>query len=115
MIRRYNEKEEEVMYILWKLKKAYVQDILNEMPEPKPHYNTVSSTVRKLEKEGHIGHTSHGRSHKYYAISKKKGYRSVLFEHLYNEYFGSEKKFLAYTIEKLQLKKSDVLKIMKKR
>ena len=114
MIKKLNPKEEQVLYILWELKRAFVQDILNEIPDPKPHYNTVSSIVRKLESEGYIGHRTHGRSHKYYAIAKKKGYRSALFEHLFEDYFGSKKKFLKYTCEKLKISKSDLNKVMKK-
>ncbi|WP_235298501.1 BlaI/MecI/CopY family transcriptional regulator [Portibacter marinus] len=108
MIRRFNPKEEKVMYILWKLKKAFVQDILDEFPDPKPHYNTVSSIVRKLKSEGYIGHRSYGRSHKYYAIAKKKAYRAALFEHLYKDYFGSKKKFVRYTCEQLGISKRDL-------
>jgi predicted transcriptional regulator len=114
MIRKLNAKEEEVLYILWDLKKAYVQDILDEMPDPKPHYNTVSSLVRKLASEGYIGHRIHGRSHKYYPIASKKAYRSALFEHLYKDYFGSKKKFIKYTCEKLGLSKSDIVKALAK-
>ena len=44
--------ELEVMQILWKLKKAFVGDILDRMVEPKPAYNTVSTVVRLLEKKG---------------------------------------------------------------
>jgi len=113
MIRQLNPKEEQVLYILWGLKRAFVQDILDEIPKPQPHYNTVSSIVRKLEREGYIGHRAHGRSHKYYAIASKKAYRSALFEHLYNDYFGSKKKFLKYTMEKLDVSKADIKKALR--
>lgn len=115
MIRKLSAKEEQVLYILWDLKKAFVQEIVNEMPEPQPHYNTISSIVRKLESEGYIGHRTHGRSHKYYPIARKKAYRSALFEQLYGDYFGSKKKFLRYTFEKLQVSKSDILKALRKK
>ena len=39
---KLTKKEEEVMKILWKLKKAFVKDIQAKYPDPKPHYNTVS-------------------------------------------------------------------------
>ena len=114
MIRKFNPKEEEIMNILWNKKTAFVQDIIKEMPKPRPHYNTVSSTVRKLEREGYIGHTSKGRSHKYFAIAKKKEYRSHLFDQLLNTYFkGSKRKFLAYSIEKSGLKKSEIRSLIK--
>ena len=114
MIRKLNPKEEQVLYILWDLKRAFVQEILNEIPEPRPHYNTLSSIVRKLESEGYIGHRAHGRSHKYYAVASKKAYRSALFEHLYQDYFGSKGKFLRYTLDKLEISKKDLAKATKK-
>ncbi|MCU7371225.1 BlaI/MecI/CopY family transcriptional regulator [Paucibacter sp. O1-1] len=49
-IRTLTRAEEEIMRILWQLKKAFVKDILAEMPEPKPAYNTVSTIIRILEK-----------------------------------------------------------------
>ncbi len=55
-MKRLTHKEEEVMTILWRLEKAFINDILNEMEEPKPPYNTVSSIVRKLVTEGLIGY-----------------------------------------------------------
>lgn len=116
MITKFNPKEEEIMIILWDKKKAFIQEIINELPKPRPHYNTVSSMVRKLEKEGFIGHTSQGRSHQYFAITKKKAYRSLLFDQLVNSFFnGSKKKFLSYAIEKLRFKKSDLRSLNKKR
>ena len=50
--------EEQVMQILWKLEKAFVKDLIDEMPEPKPAYNTVSTIIRILEKKGFVGHNA---------------------------------------------------------
>lgn len=109
MIRRLNAKEEEVMNILWRLKIAFVQDIVNEFPTPLPHYNTISSIVRKLEKEGYIDHKAFGRSHKYFPVASKKAYKAALFEHLYSGYFGaSKKKFVSFIRKRLNVKPSDL-------
>lgn len=114
MIRRLNPKEEMIMTILWNLKNAFVQDIVNEFPESKPHYNTISSIVRKLEEEGYIGHKTYGRAHKYFPVVKKKAYRSALFDHLFENYFkASKKKFLNYSFEKLGLSSSELKRIIK--
>ena len=64
--------ELEVMQILWKLKKAFVGDILDRMVDPKPAYNTVSTVVRLLEKKGVVGHESFGKSHRYYPLVDKE-------------------------------------------
>jgi predicted transcriptional regulator len=115
MIRRLNAKEEQVMNILWGLKDAFVQDIINEFHAPQPHYNTISSIVRKLEKEGYIDHKAVGRSHKYFPIASKKAYKAALFEHLFSNYFdGSNKKFLTYVKKRLYVKKAELKSLLKK-
>ena len=50
--------EEEIMQALWQLDKAFVKDIVDLLPEPKPHYNTVSTIIKILEEKGFAGHES---------------------------------------------------------
>ena len=81
--------ELEIMQILWKKGAAFVNDIREEMPEPRPAYNTVSTIVRILEKKGVVGYEAVGKSHRYYPLVGKEEYtqgfmRSVLgnfFDH----------------------------------
>ena len=56
-MKKLTRKEEELMKILWKLEKAFVKDIVDQYPDPKPHYNTISSLVRKLQDKQLIGYT----------------------------------------------------------
>lgn len=67
--------EEEIMQVLWKLKQAFVRDILEELPEPKPAYNTVSTIVRILENKGFVGHEAFGKSHQYYPLVAQDKYK----------------------------------------
>ena len=55
-MKKLTRKEEELMKILWRLEKAFVKDIVDQYPEPRPHYNTVSSIVRLLQEKGVIGY-----------------------------------------------------------
>ena len=55
-IKEITKAEEQVMQILWQLKEAIVKEIIVQMPEPKPAYNTVSTVVRVLEGKGFIDH-----------------------------------------------------------
>ncbi|MCK4698701.1 MAG: BlaI/MecI/CopY family transcriptional regulator, partial [Bacteroidales bacterium] len=48
--------EEQIMQILWKLDEAFVKEIIEKLPNPKPAYNTVSTIVRILEKKGFVAH-----------------------------------------------------------
>ncbi len=58
-MRELTRAELEIMQILWDEKNAFVNDILERMPEPKPAYNTVSTIVRILEKKGAVGHEAY--------------------------------------------------------
>lgn len=81
--------EEQVMQVLWQLEKAYVRDILNEFPKPKPAYNTVSTIVRILEKKGFISYKAFGKAHEYYPMVSKKEYRKKYFKGFISNYFGN--------------------------
>lgn len=81
--------EEEVMQVLWKLEKAFVRDILEQLPTPKPAYNTVSTIVRILEKKGFIGYKAFGKAHEYYPLVLKREYRKKHFKGFLNNYFGN--------------------------
>ena len=48
-MQKLTNKEEEIMQILWKLKKAFVKEVLAEITEDQPHYNTLSTIIRNLE------------------------------------------------------------------
>lgn len=80
--------EEQVMQILWDLKKGFVKDVLEKIPSPKPAYNTVSTIIRILEKKGFVGYTAYGKTHEYYPLVKKDEYRSFTLKNLLKGYFG---------------------------
>jgi BlaI family transcriptional regulator, penicillinase repressor len=58
--------EERIMQIVWELESAFVKDIIEQMPEPKPPYNTISSVVRLLEKKGYVSHKAYGKTYEYF-------------------------------------------------
>lgn len=86
---RLTPAEEQVMMVLWKLENAFVNELIDEMPEPKPAYNTVSTIVRILEQKGCVAHESLGRSHRYFPTISKESYRKGLFSKLLDNYFGA--------------------------
>lgn len=80
--------EEQVMQILWQIKKGFVKDILAKMPEPKPAYNTVSTIVRILEKKGFVAYQAYGKTHEYYPLVAKKEYSHFFLKSFIGNYFG---------------------------
>ncbi len=87
--------EEQIMQILWKKSEGFVNDILDEMPEPKPAYNTVSTIVRILEKKGFVAHKAFGKAHQYYPLVQKKSYMRSMFSGLMRNYFSGSYRSLA--------------------
>ena len=73
--------ELEIMQILWRVERGFVNDILESMPEPKPAYNTVSTIVRILEKKGFVAHKAFGKSHEYYPLISRTEYTSSFMTH----------------------------------
>lgn len=80
--------ELEIMQILWRLEKGFVNDILEAMPAPKPAYNTVSTIVRILEKKGFVEHRAYGKSHEYYPLISRTEYTSSFMASVVNNFFG---------------------------
>ncbi len=80
--------EEQVMQILWRLEKGMVRDILDEFPDPKPAYNTVSTIVRILEKKEVVSHKAYGKNFEYFPLISKKDYAKSRFNHVFENYFG---------------------------
>jgi len=87
--RELTKAESEVMQILWKKKRAFVQDIIDEMPVPKPAYNTVSTVVRVLEQKGMVNHEAFGRAHRYFPAISKEEYTRGFMKNVMTNYFGN--------------------------
>ena len=79
--------EEEVMQILWKLGKGFVNDVLEHYPEPRPAYNTVSTIIRILEKKKFIDHKAFGKTHEYYPLISKEDYTRQFMGNVVKGYF----------------------------
>ena len=79
--------ELELMQVIWKKEKVLVHDILDDLPEPKPAYNTVSTLVRVLEKKGFVGHKAYGKTYEYYPLVSKEDYTSRYMTGVLNNFF----------------------------
>ena len=75
------------MRVLWELKQAFVKEVVAELPEPKPHYNTISTVIRNMEEKGFIGHNAFGKTHQYYPIVSKEAYKKTFMHKTIQHYF----------------------------
>ncbi len=84
-----NKNEETVMRILWKLKKAFLKEVVQEFPEPKLPSTTIASIIKKLEQKELIGHETFNKSHQYYPKLKEEDYKHVELKSMMSTYFNS--------------------------
>jgi len=87
-MKKLTKAEEEIMQILWKLGKGFVKDIIQQLPKPKPAYNTVSTIIRILEKKGFVSHNAYGKSFEYYPLIDKDDYKKAYLKSLVKNYFS---------------------------
>ena len=105
--------EEQVMQLLWNLEKAFVKDIIEEMPVPKPAYNTVSKIVRILEKKGFVGHNAYGKTHEYFPLISRKEYtRSFMKNFMRNYFSGSFQEMVSFFAKEDNMSLSELDELM---
>jgi BlaI family transcriptional regulator, penicillinase repressor len=80
--------EEQVMQYLWKLNKGFLKDIVDQFPEPKPAYTTVSTVIRVLVSKDFIGFKTYGKIHEYFPLVSKNEYFSIQFSSSVKNYFN---------------------------
>lgn len=88
-------REEEIMSLLWEHGSKTVRELLEYFPEPKPHFNTVSTYVRKLEEKGLVGHSAgKGGVFSYHAavgpeVLRKNSLGKVIRNYFANSYLSA--------------------------
>lgn len=106
--------EEEIMQILWQLEEANVASIIDELPNPKPAYNTVSTIVRILESKDFVTYRKEGRGHIYSPKIKKSDYSNQSLQKLMEGYFhGSFKSMVSFFMKKNDISIQEMESILK--
>lgn len=77
------------MQHLWKLEKAYLKDLLEMYPEPKPANTTIATLLKRMIEKGFVDYNQHGRSREYYPLVQKAEYSSRRFDELLSRFFDS--------------------------
>jgi BlaI family transcriptional regulator, penicillinase repressor len=106
--------EEQLMQVLWKMEKAFVKEMIEHLPDPKPIYSTVSTIIRVLEAKGFVGYEAFGRTHRYYPLLSKEQYKKQEAEKLLTNYFdNSVQDMLSFFIQEENLRVQDVEEIVR--
>lgn len=113
-LRELTRAEEEIMRVLWQIQKGFVKDVLAQLPEPKPAYNTISTIIRILEKKELVGYTAYGKTHEYYPLITEEQYRRFQTEQLMSNYFdNSLKKLVSFFVQDKNLSLNEADEIIK--
>ena len=79
--------EEQVMQAIWKLNKAFLREIVDAMPVPKPHQNTVATLLKILIEKKYVKVDVIGRMRQYYPAISKEAYSKSSMKTLVKGYF----------------------------
>ena len=80
--------EEQVMQVVWKIREGFIRDIMDALPAPKPHQNTVATMLKILVEKEFVGIRLYGRQHQYYPIISRDAYSKASMKSLVKSYFG---------------------------
>ena len=106
--------EEQLMQVLWKLGNGFLKDIIEAIPEPKPHPNTVATLLKILVEKSFVDYTIHGRDNRYRALISREQYASKSAGQLLKGYFeGSPAKLVSHFISDHKLSLAELDELMK--
>ena len=88
MVNKLTAREEEIMNFFWNKGPLFVKDIIGFWPDPKPHFNTVSTFVRELEAKGYVAHKSMGLTYQYYPVVSRQEYSKRNLRGVIENYFN---------------------------
>ena len=109
---KLTQKEEEIMHVIWSLKKAFVKEIVEKLEE-KLHYNTVSTIVRNLEYKAFVGHEAFGKTHRYYPLVEKDSYTKEVLSSTTRKFFdGSYKNLVSFFAKEENISTEDLKEII---
>ena len=90
-IKQLNKSELQIMKYLWILKKGFMKDIVEQFPEPRPAYTTISTLLKRMCDKNYIGFDRLGRDKQYYPIIKKNDYFSTQLNGMIGHFFNDSK------------------------
>jgi len=101
--------EERIMQIFWNKEKAMVREVLELLPEPKPPYTTLASSIRLLESKGYLTHKTYGNVNQYYPLISQSEYSKNSANHMLKNYFnGSVGNFLSFMVKENKVSDSEL-------
>ena len=106
--------EEQIMQVIWKLERAFLKEIIEALPEPRPHNNTVATIIKILTEKEFVGLTVFGRMHQYYPLVSKDAYSITTLKSMVKGYFeGSFSNAVSFMVKENNLSVEDLELLLK--
>ena len=106
--------EEQIMQAIWKLDKAFLKEIIDELPNPKPHSNTVATIIKILTEKEFVGLKVFGRMHQYYPLVSKEAYSKNTMKSFVKGYFeGNFSNAVSFMVKENNLSIDDLELLLK--
>ena len=108
------KREEQIMQTFWQLGRAFIKEIIPELPDPKPHYNTVATIVKILEDKGFLAHETVGNIFQYYPLVSREDYQEHAITDIVKQYFNnSYSSMLTYFAKEEKISETELKQIIK--
>lgn len=105
--------EEQIMQAIWAVEKGFAKDILEQLADPKPAYNTVLTVIRVLVQKGFVKYKTYGKSHEYYPTISKEAYSLQRLQRIKKHYFNnSNTQLLSFFMKENNLNLDDLTEIL---
>ncbi|WP_167596068.1 BlaI/MecI/CopY family transcriptional regulator [Leeuwenhoekiella sp. ZYFB001] len=106
--------EEQLMQILWKLDKAFMKELIEAYPEPKPATTTVATLLKRMQDKGFIDYVQYGRSREYFPLVKKNKYFSKQVNGMIKNFFNdSAAQFASFFTQETDLTQQELEELKK--
>ena len=107
------QQEEEAMMIIYKIGEGNVKSFLDDMPEPKPPYTTLASTIKNLEKKGFLKSRLVGNTYLYKPAMQEEEYKKNYMSSVVKNYFSNSYKDLVnFFVEQKKLSPKELKDII---
>ena len=110
---KLTKQEEAAMLAIWKTGKGFVRDFLDQHAAPLPHYNTLVSTIKNLEKKGFVDHKLVGNINEYFPVIKEADYKKQFLTNVVKDHFSdSYKELVTFFAEEKKISAKDLKEII---
>ena len=112
-MRELTKAELQIMQVLWRKERAFVNEIREEMPEPRPAYNTISTVLRVLVEKEFVSYQSYGKTYQYFPLVNREDYMERYMSGVVNNFFsGSVKAVVSFFAQKEKLSSDEIDEII---